>query len=101
VKSEISLDTGPDLRFTKHFTVRIQSKSTKFLIVRVQSNPSPVQQRWSESVFLLSDPILFLKNYIRIRSESCFAWNHTIHIRKLSKSILWCTTYNFVLHLFA
>jgi len=36
-------------------------------------------QRWSDSVFLLSDPILFLKNYIRIRSESCFGWNHTIH----------------------
>jgi len=29
-------------------------------------------QRWSDSGFLLSDPILFLKNDIRIRSESCF-----------------------------
>ena len=29
-------------------------------------------QRWSDSGFLLSNPILFLKNDIRIRSESCF-----------------------------
>jgi len=29
-------------------------------------------QRWLDSGFLLSDPILFLKNDIRIRSESCF-----------------------------
>jgi len=38
-------------------------------------------QRWSDSGFSLSDPILFLKNDIRIRSESCFGWNHTIRIR--------------------
>ena len=57
-------------------------------------------QRWSDSGYLLSDPILFLKNDIRIRSESCFGWNHTIRIRKLSKSALWCTTYIFVLCLF-
>jgi len=52
--------------------------------------------------FLLSDPdpILFLKNDIRIRSESCLGWNHTIRIRKLSESILWCTTCIFVLCLF-
>jgi len=30
-----------------------------------------LHQRWSDSGFLLSDPILFLKNDIRIRSESC------------------------------
>jgi len=24
--------------------------------------------------------------------ESCFGWNHTIHIRKLSESVLCCTT---------
>ena len=42
-------------------------------------------------LFLLSDRILFLKNYIR--SESCFGWNHTIRIRKLSESVLWCTPY--------
>jgi len=57
-------------------------------------------QRWSDSVFLLSDPILFLKNDIRIRSESCFGWKHTIRIRKLSKSVLWCTTIIFMLCLF-
>jgi len=53
------------------------------------------QQRWSDSGFLLSDPILFLKNDIRIWSESCLGWNHTIRIRKLSESVLWCTTYIF------
>ena len=42
-------------------------------------------QRWSDSDFLLSDPILFLKNDIHIRSESCSGWNHTIRIRKLLK----------------
>jgi len=57
-------------------------------------------QRWSDSGFLLSDPILFWKNDIRSRSESCFGWNHTIRIRKLSESVLWCTTYIFVLCLF-
>jgi len=44
--------------------------------------------RWSDSKFLLSDPILFLKNGIRIQSESCFGWNHTIRIWKLSESVL-------------
>jgi len=53
-------------------------------------------QRWSDCVFLLSDPILFLKNDIRMRSESCFGWNHTTRFRKLSESVLWCTTY--ILH---
>ena len=57
-------------------------------------------QRWSDSVFLVSDPILFLKNDIRNRSESCFGWNHTIHIRKLSESVSWSTTYFFVFCLF-
>jgi len=49
-------------------------------------------QRLSDSGFLLSDPILFLKNHIRIRSESWFGWNHTIRIRKLSESVLRCIT---------
>jgi len=53
-----------------------------------------------DSGFSLSDPILFVKNDIRIRSESCFGWNHTIRIRKLSESVLQCTTYIFVLCLF-
>jgi len=57
-------------------------------------------QRCSDSDFSLSDPILFLKNDIRIRSESCLGWNHTIRNRKLSESVLWCTTYIFVLCLF-
>jgi len=57
-------------------------------------------QRWSDSGFFLSDPILFLKNDIRIRSESCFGWNHTIRILKLSEIVLWRTTYVFVLCLF-
>jgi len=52
-----------------------------------------VRQRWSDSGFSLSDPTVFSKNDIRIRSESCFGWNHTIRIRKLSESALWCTTY--------
>jgi len=56
--------------------------------------------RLSDRVFLLSDPILFLKNDIRFRSESCFGWNHTIRIRKQSESVLWCTTYIFALCLF-
>jgi len=50
--------------------------------------------------FSLSDVILFLKNDIRIRSKSCFGWNHTIRIWKLSKSILRSTTYILVLCLF-
>ena len=58
------------------------------------------RQRWSDSGFLLSDPILFVKNDILIRSESCFDWNHTICTRKLSDSVLWRTTYIFVLCLF-
>ena len=39
---------------------------------------------------------------VRIPSDSCFSWNHTIRIRKLSKSeyFLWCTIYMFVLCLF-
>jgi len=41
-----------------------------------------VVQRWWDSGFLPADPILFLKNDIRIQSESCFGWNHTIRIRK-------------------
>jgi len=57
-------------------------------------------QRWSDSGFSLSDPILFLKNDIRIRPESCFGWNHTIRIRILSESVLRCVTYIFVLCLF-
>jgi len=39
-------------------------------------------QRWSYSVFFLSDPILFLKNVIHIRSESWFGWHRAIRIRK-------------------
>jgi len=57
-------------------------------------------QRWSDNGFLLSDPILFLKNNIHIRSDSCFGWNHTIRIWKLCESVLRCTTYIFVLCLF-
>jgi len=30
---------------------------------------------------------LFLKNDMRIRSESCFGWNQTSRIRKLSKTV--------------
>ena len=45
-------------------------------------------QRWSDSRFLLSDPILFLKNDICIQSEFCFGLNHTICIRYLSESVL-------------
>jgi len=60
-----------------------------------QSVPPLVYQRWSDSGFLLSDLILFLKNDIRIRSESCFGWNHTIRIRKLSEGVLRCITYIF------
>ena len=44
-----------------------------------------VLQRWLDSAFLLSYPNLFLKSDIRIRSESCFGWNHTVRIRKLSE----------------
>jgi len=57
-------------------------------------------QTWSDKGFLPSDPILFFKNDIRIRSESCFGWNHIIRFRKLSESVLRCTTYIFVLRLF-
>jgi len=71
-----------------------------WLVARFSSSALHFYQRWSDSGFSLSDPILFLKNYIRIRSESCFGWNHTIRIRKLSESILRCTTYIFVLCLF-
>ena len=55
-------------------------------------------QRWSDIAFLQSDPILFSKN--DIWSESCSGWNDTICIRQLSKSVLWCATYSFVLYLF-
>jgi len=65
-----------------------------------QHNTQAAYQRWSDSGFLLSDPILFLKNDICIRSESCFCWNHTILIQTLSESVLWCPTYIFVLCLF-
>jgi len=58
------------------------------------------EQRWSDSGFLLSDPILFLKNDIRIRSKSCIGSNHTTRIWKLSGSVLRCTTHIFVLCLF-
>jgi len=57
-----------------------------------------VHQRWSDGVFLLGDPILFLKNDIRIQSKLCFGWNHAIHIRQLSKSVLWCTTSHFCVY---
>jgi len=57
-------------------------------------------QRWSDSGILLSGPILFLKNDIRIRSESCFGWNHTVRIQKLSESVLRCTVYIFAFCLF-
>ena len=70
------------------------------IIMEIRSTSSYILQRWSDSVFLLSDPILFLKNDIRIRSESCFGWNHTFRIRILSESVLWSTTYIFVLCLF-
>jgi len=48
----------------------------------------PGYQRWSDSGFLVSDPILCLKNGIRIRNESSFGWNHTIHIQKLAECIV-------------
>jgi len=35
--------SGPDPNFMKQFTSRIQSKTNKFVIVRFQSNPCPVQ----------------------------------------------------------
>jgi len=38
-----------------------------------------------------------LKNDIPFRSKSCFGWNQTTCIQKLSKSVLWCTTWIFVL----
>ena len=41
------------------------------------NDPVWLQQRWSDSGFLLYDPILFWKNDIRLRSESCFSWNDT------------------------
>jgi len=69
-----------------------------FLVNFFRRGGSSKLQRWSDCGFLLSDRILFLKNDIRIRS--CFGWNHTIHIRKLSESVLCCTTYIFVLCLF-
>jgi len=53
-----------------------------------------------DSGFLLSDPILCLKNDIRIQSKSCFGWNHTNCIQKLSWSVLCCTTYILGLCLF-
>ena len=37
-----------------------------------------ISERRPDSLFLLSDPIPFLKNDIRVRSASCFGWNHTI-----------------------
>jgi len=42
----------------------------------------------------------FWKMISFIRSESCFGWNGTIRIRKLSESVLRCTTYISVLCLF-
>ena len=57
-------------------------------------------QRWSDSGYSLSDPILFLKNDIRIQSESGYGWNHIIRIWKLSENVLRCTAYIFVLCLF-
>ena len=72
----------------------------KFQTSEISDFAPCTHQRWSDSGFLLSDPILFWKNDIRIRPESCFGWNHTIHIWKLSESVLWCTTYIFVLCLF-
>jgi len=41
-----------------------------------------------------------LSCFVKMISESCFGWNHTICIQKLSESVLWCTTYIFVLCLF-
>ena len=73
------------------------TRFTLLLLLRILRYMWP---RWSDSGFSLSDPILFLKNDIRIRSESCFGWNHTIRIWKLSESVLQCTTYIFVLCLF-
>ena len=67
------------------------------LTILDDDNRMVVQHRWLDSVFLLSDPILFLKNDIRIRSDSCFGWNHAIRIRKLSESVLWFITCIFVL----
>jgi len=80
--------------------VKTSETATLVTIYKKSFLKSACQQRWSDSDFLLSDPILFLKNDIRIRSESFFAWSHTISVRKLSESVLWCTTYIFVLCLF-
>ena len=46
----------------------IRFQNTSCLRIEISS-----VQRWSDSRFLLSDPILFLKNDIRIRYEFCFA----------------------------
>jgi len=76
---------------------------TNFLIIR-QSHfltSRHVCIRDDQIVFcLLSDPILFMKNHIRMRSESWFGWNHTNRFQKLCGSALLCTTNIFVLCLF-
>jgi len=56
-------------------------------------------QRWSDSGFLLSNPSCFWK-MISVPIRILFCGNHTIRIRKLSESLLCCTTYIFVLCLF-
>jgi len=62
--------------------------------VRVPPVLEPLQQ-----CFFTIRSYPFWKWYL-IRSESCFGWNHTIHIRKLSENVLRCTTYIVVLCLF-
>jgi len=62
---------------------RILPQST--LAHRIHGHLCHAYQRWSDSVLLPSDPILFLKNDIRIWSESCFGSKHTIRSENYPK----------------
>jgi len=98
--TDFNVDSGSCSGSNLKFWLQLQPKMQTPAGVHSGSVMISARQRWSDSGFLLSDPILFLKNDISIRSESCFGGNHTIRIRKLSKSVLWCTIYIFVLCLF-
>ena len=54
---------------------------TSALKIDQGNSQGDAKQRWSDSVFLLCDTILILKNGIRIQTKSCIGWNHTIGIR--------------------
>ena len=105
-----SVRSRPDPPIIKKIAVRSSPGQPKLASVLFQSDPvltrarlwSPTQQRPNrdDRIVDIYYPILFLKNDISIPSESCFGGNHTICIQKLSKSVLWCTTYIFVLCLF-